>query len=181
MTTTVNTLSDPAPTRARIYNTLSWVIGPTVIFLGWFLMLFIARTQSPTNSIGDTTIPWVAVAALIAAIPLIIVGLAGAVLSAITLTVRGQKTLTLITLAFNGVIFAVYFGMFGLVGSIPSNGIPVTATSIAFLAPISVLVLVPPIAFFTMAWRELNPNPEPHHHHHFLSPFDNYDESDAPS
>jgi hypothetical protein len=127
-------------------------------------MLFIAGTQVSGTERESTIFGWVALTAFIAAVPLIIVGLAGAALTLYTVTFVGQKRLSLVTLGFNGIIFAVYFGMFGITGSIPSNGIPVTPATLLILAPLSVIVLIPPLTFFILAWRALNPNSEPHPH-----------------
>ncbi len=132
----------------RMLTTIAWVAGPTIIFVGWFLMSMIAGSQKPGGATDNTSLALVFLFALITSIPLIIVSLVGGVTTLLSESLKTLSVMNVIALAWNGIIFAIYFGLFGIIGSLPKDGFPVTGLTIAALIPIALVTIVLPIGFF---------------------------------
>lgn len=140
-----------ASADVRMLITIAWVAGPTVIFVGWFLMSLIAGSQRPLAGQDGTPIALLFVFALITSVPLIIISLVGGLTTMLSTSTKTQRTLNLFALLWSAVVFAIYFGLFGIVGTVTENGFPVTAKTVAALVPIALITLALPIALFFVA------------------------------
>lgn len=135
----------------RMLITIAWVAGPTVIFVGWFLMCLIAGSQRPLAGQDGTPIALLFVFALITSVPLIIISLVGGLTTMLSTSAKTQRTLNLFALLWSAIVFAIYFGLFGIVGTVTENGFPVTPKTVLALIPIALITLVLPIALFLIA------------------------------
>jgi hypothetical protein len=141
--------------EVRMFTTIAWIAGPTVIFVGWFLMSMIAGSQKPGGATDNTSLGLVFLFALITSIPLIIVSLVGGVTTLLSDSLRTLSVMNVIALIWNAIIFVIYFGLFGIIGSLPKDGFPVTSLTIAALIPISLVTLVLPVALFFVNRRAI--------------------------
>ena len=132
----------------RMLTTIAWVAGPTIIFVGWFLMGLVAGSQKPGGATDSTSLGLVFLFALITSVPLIIISLVGGVTTLLSESLRTLAVMNVIALIWNAIIFVIYFGLFGIIGSLPKDGFPVTAVTVAALIPIALVTIVLPIALF---------------------------------
>lgn len=146
--------AEAAP-HARMLTTIAWIAGPTVIFVGWFLMSIIAGSQRPGGIQDGTPIALLFLFALITSVPLIIVSLIGGITTMLSSTLRTQRVMNLMALFWNGVTFAIYFGLFGIVGTLTEDGFPVTSTTVSALIPIALITMVLPIVLYLVGRRTL--------------------------
>ena len=139
----------------RILTAISWVVGPTVIFLGWFLMAVIAGSQRPGAPQDETPLALIFLFALITSVPLILVSLAGGVTTMLTSTVPNQRRMNFFGLVWNIMVFGIYFGFLGIIGSLPEDGFPITPVTISALIPISLITIVVPIVLYLINRRTI--------------------------
>lgn len=139
----------------RMITAIAWVAGPTIIFVGWFLMSVIAGSQRPRAVQDQTSLALVFVFAVITSVPLIIVSLVGGATTMLSMSLKTQRTMNLLALIWSAIVFAIYFGLFGIVGSLPEDGFPITPLTVAALIPIALITLVLPIVLFVISRRNI--------------------------
>ena len=148
--------NDPAATVAdaqatpdiRMLTTIAWIAGPTIIFVGWFLMSIIAGSQRPGAADYETSFGLVFLFALITSVPLIIVSLIGGATTMFSESLKTQRVMNLMALIWNAIVFAIYFGLLGIIGSLPEDGFPITPLTISALIPIALVTVILPVALY---------------------------------
>jgi hypothetical protein len=93
--------------------------------------------------------------AFITSIPLVLVSLIGAGAAVFSDRLRTQRILNIMALVWSGMVFALYFGLFGAVGTLTKDGFPVTPTTMASLVVIALLTAAVPVVLFLIARRRI--------------------------
>jgi heme/copper-type cytochrome/quinol oxidase subunit 3 len=137
-----------ATNDVRMLVAIAWIAGPTMIFAGWFLQSIIAGSQNQTVDKPDTQYGLLLLFAFITSIPLVIVSLIGAGAAIFSDRLRTQRVLNTMALIWSLVVFAIYFGLFGIIGTLADDGFAVTSTTVAALVPIVLIVLAVPIVLY---------------------------------
>ena len=145
-----------ATPEIRLLTTIAWIAGPTLIFVGWFLMSMIAGSQKPGGRQDGTSLALVFLFAIITSFPLIVVSLIGGATTMLSASLRTQGFMNLFALIWNAAIFIIYFGLLGIVGSLPEDGFPITARTIGALIPIALITTILPIALYIINRKRIH-------------------------
>jgi hypothetical protein len=140
----------------RLIVAIAWIAGPTACFVGWFLQSLIAGSQQVNPGGYDRQIGLVLLFAFITSIPLVIVSLIGAGAAIFSDRLRTQRVLNIIALIWSGMVFLLYFGLFGAVGTLTENGFPVTTLTMITLVIIAWLSISVPVVMFFIIRRRIN-------------------------
>jgi hypothetical protein len=154
---------DEAANDVRLLVAIAWIAGPTASFVGWFLQSLIAGSQQQLPGGYDRQIGLVLLFAFITSIPLVIVSLIGAGAAIFSDRLRTQSILNVIALVWSVMVFLLYFGVFGAVGTLTQNGFPVTTLTMATLVIIAWLTISIPVVLFFIIRRRIKAaqNPPP--------------------
>jgi heme/copper-type cytochrome/quinol oxidase subunit 3 len=144
-----------ATNDVRMIIAIAWIAGPTAIFVGWFLQSLIAGSQRDTTNLPETQYGLMLLFAFITSVPLVIVSLIGAGAAIFSDRLRTQRLLNLIALVWSGMVFALYFGLFGAVGTFTKDGFPVTPRTMTSLVIIALLALAVPVVLFLVARQHI--------------------------
>jgi len=145
---------DEATNDIRLLVAIAWIVGPTASFVGWFLQSLIAGSQQENIGGYDRQIGLVLLFAFITSIPLVLISLIGAGAAIFSDRLRTQSVLNTLALAWSVMVFLLYFGLFGAVGTLTENGFPVTGLTMATLVLIAWLsISVPVVLFFVIRRR----------------------------
>jgi hypothetical protein len=145
-----------ATTDIRMVTTIAWIAGPTIIFIGWFLMSLISGSQRVGGLRDQTSLGLVFLFAVITSFPLIVVSLIGGGATMLSDSLRTQRVMNVMALCWNAVVFAIYFGLIGIVGTLQENGFPVTPVTVLALIPIALITTVLPIVLFVVNRRRIH-------------------------
>lgn len=146
---------DESANDVRMLTVICWIVGPTVIFAGWFLMAVIAGRQQDTPDRPATQYGLLLLFAFITSIPLVIVSLIGAGGSIVSDRLKTQSMLNTLAFVWSLVVFGIYFGLFGLIGTLSEGGFVVTSTTVAALIPTAFVALVVPALLFVFNRRRI--------------------------
>jgi hypothetical protein len=146
--TSAQSVEYEVPSDIRILVTIAWIAGPTLIFTGWFLASIVAGSQRSGGLSDGTPVPLLLLYALITSVPLVIISIIGGITAMLSDSVRTERALNLFALLWNLLVFGIYFGLFGITGTVQTNGFPVTAVTLAALIPLALLALAVPAALF---------------------------------
>jgi hypothetical protein len=154
---------DEASNDIRLLVAIAWIAGPTACFVGWFLQSLIAGSQQQIPGGYDRQIGLVLLFAFITSIPLVIISLIGAGAAIFSDRLRTQGVLNMIALVWSVMVFVLYFGLFGAVGTLTQNGFPVTPLTMATLVIIAWLSISVPVVLFFVIRRRIKAaqNPAP--------------------
>ena len=144
-----------ATNDVRMLVAIAWIAGPTACFVGWFLQSLIAGSQQPNPNGYDRQIGLVLLFAFITSIPLVIVSLIGAGAAIFSDRLRTQRVLNVIALVWSGMVFLLYFGLFGAVATLTKDGFPITPLTMTTLVAIALVTLAVPIVLFLLARQHL--------------------------
>jgi hypothetical protein len=144
-----------ATNDVRMIIAIAWIVGPTAIFVGWFLQSLIAGSQRDTTNLPETQYGLMLLFAFITSIPLVLVSLIGAGAAVFSDRLRTQRIVNIMALVWSGMVFALYFGLFGAVGTLTKDGFPVTPTTMASLVVIALLTAAVPVVLFLIARRRI--------------------------
>jgi hypothetical protein len=144
-----------ATNDVRMLVAIAWVVGPTASFVGWFLQSLIAGSQRATINLPETQYGLMLLFAFITSIPLVIVSLIGAGAAIFSDKLRTQRLLNVIALVWSGMVFALYFGLFGAVGTFTKDGFPITALTMTTLVLIALVSIAVPVILFYVARRHI--------------------------
>jgi hypothetical protein len=154
--TSIVVREDEATNDVRLLVAIAWVVGPTASFVGWFLQSLIAGSQQQNPGGYDRQIGLVLLFAFITSIPLVIISLIGAGAAIFSDRLRTQSVLNVIALIWSVMVFLLYFGLFGAVGTLTENGFPVTGLTIATLVVIAWLSITVPVVLFFVIRRRIS-------------------------
>ena len=144
-----------ATNDVRMLVAIAWIAGPTACFVGWFLQSLIAGSQQANPNGYDRQIGLVLLFAFITSIPLVIVSLIGAGAAIFSDRLRTQRVLNVMALVWSGMVFLLYFGLFGAVATLTKDGFPVTPLTMTTLVAIALVTLAVPIVLFLLARRHI--------------------------
>jgi len=144
-----------ATNDVRLIVAIAWIAGPTACFVGWFLQSLIAGSQQANPNGYDRQIGLVLLFAFITSIPLVIVSLIGAGAAIFSDRLRTQRVLNVMALVWSGMVFLLYFGLFGAVATLTKDGFPITPLTMTTLVAIALVTLAVPIVLFLLARRHL--------------------------
>jgi hypothetical protein len=139
----------------RLIVAIAWIAGPTACFVGWFLQSLIAGSQQVNPGGYDRQIGLVLLFAFITSIPLVIVSLIGAGAAIFSDRLRTQQLLNTIALIWSGMVFLLYFGLFGAVATLTKDGFPITVLTMVTLVLIAVLTIAVPVVLFLVVRRRI--------------------------
>jgi len=144
-----------ATNDVRMLVAIAWIAGPTACFVGWFLQSLIAGSQQVNPNGYDRQIGLVLLFAFITSIPLVIVSLIGAGAAIFSDRLRTQRVLNVMALVWSGMVFLLYFGLFGAVATLTKDGFPITPLTMTTLVAIALVTLAVPIVLFLLARQHL--------------------------
>jgi len=144
-----------ATNDVRMLVAIAWIAGPTACFVGWFLQSLIAGSQQANPNGYDRQIGLVLLFAFITSIPLVIVSLIGAGAAIFSDRLRTQRVLNVMALVWSGMVFLLYFGLFGAVATLTKDGFPITPLTMTTLVAIALVTLAVPIVLFLLARQHL--------------------------
>ena len=151
----------------RMIVAAAWIAGPTAMFVGWFLQSVISSSQLPNPSGYPRQIGLLLLFAFITSIPLVVISLIGAGAAVFSDRLRTQGVLNVMALVWSVMVFLLYFGLFGAVGTFTKDGFPITPITMGSLVLIGGLSLAVPIILFMVARHRIRaaqtavPAPEP--------------------
>jgi hypothetical protein len=151
----------------RMLVAATWIAGPTAMFVGWFLQSVISSSQIPNPSGYPRQTGLLLLFAFITSIPLVVISLIGAGAAVFSDRLRTQSVLNVMALVWSGMVFLLYFGLFGAVGTFTKDGFPITPLTIGSLLVIGSLSLAVPIVLYVVARHRIKaaeravPAPEP--------------------
>jgi len=156
-----------ATNDVRMLVAAAWIAGPTAMFVGWFLQSLVSSSQIPNPSGYPRQTGLLLLFAFITSIPLVVISLIGAGAAVFSDRLHTQSVLNVMALVWAGMVFLLYFGLFGAVGTFTKDGFPVTPLTMGSLVVIGLLSLAVPIVLYVVARRHIRtaenatPPPEP--------------------
>ena len=144
-----------ATNDVRLFVSIAWIAGPTAMFVGWFLQSLFAGSQIPNPSGYPRQTGLLLLFAFITSIPLVIVSLIGVGAAIFSDRLSTMRRLNVMALIWSMMVFALYFGLFGAVGTLSKDGFPITVDTMVSLVIIVALSLAVPIILFLVVRRRI--------------------------